>query len=132
MAVNEFGDIIPVPGTSGVSEVKPADILASYARFTQRGVTIASGSGVVPAGTVLGRVTATKKYVPYTDAGTHGAGSDTAVGVLRQDVDATSEDRLGNIVVSGILFNSKVQGETASAIADLNARVDAANDLFIF
>ena len=34
--------------------------------------------GIVPSGVVLGRVTASGLYVPYTDAATHGVGSDTA------------------------------------------------------
>jgi len=128
----EFGDVIPVPGTSITSEVKPADILASYARFTQKGGTVAVFATVIPAGTVMGVVTATKKYVPYTDAETNGAGSGVAVGILRQAVDTRTEEKLGNIIVSGIVKNSLVLGEDANAIADLNARVDAAHDMFIF
>lgn len=127
---DNFGDIIPVPGTSGVSEVKPADILASYARFTQKGVTIASGNGKILAGTLLGRVTASKKYAPYVDGNSNG--TEVCRGVLRQTVDTTSGDRMGNIILSGILFDSKLVGRDAAADTDLNARRDTVNDLYIF
>lgn len=35
-------------------------------------------SGLVPSGVVVAKVTATGRYAFYTDAGTHGAGTDTA------------------------------------------------------
>lgn len=126
----EFGDIIPVPGTSGVSEVKPADILASYARFTQKGVTLVAGSGVIAAGTLLGRITASKKYKAYANGNSDG--SETAVGVLRQSVNVADGDSMGNIVVSGILFEDKLIGDDANSDTDLNGRHDLANNLFIF
>lgn len=128
---DQFGDL-PVPGTSGVSEVRPSDILASYARFTQKGCTVAKiGVGAkILGGTVMGRVTATKKYVPYSDAA--GDGSQVALGVLRQSVDTTDGDKLGNLVVSGIIKDSKLVGRDAAADTDLNARRDTINDLYIF
>lgn len=135
------GNVLRPPGLSAKAEVKPIEIMASYARFTQKGVTMAGGQGVIAAGTVMGRVTSTKKYVPYTDAATNGAGSDTALGVLRESVDTgtggapptgTNMDALGDIVMSGILKNSLLVGLTASAITDLNGRVDTPRDYFIF
>lgn len=56
-------------------------------------VTIASGAGKLEAGTALGQVTASKKYVasPHTEvAGIEGA--ETAVAVLAYPVDATAAD----------------------------------------
>jgi len=53
-------------------------------------ITIVSGAGVLVAGTVLGKITASGKY---TDSPATGAdGSQTAVAVLAYDVDATSAD----------------------------------------
>jgi Bacteriophage lambda head decoration protein D len=127
-----YGNVVKVPGTSGTSEVKPAEILYSYAKFTQKGVTLAGGQGLLAGGTVLGRVTATKKYVAYTDGATGGAGSDTARGVLRQPVDTSKGDVPGNIVISGILKRSKLVGLTAAAVTDLDAREDTVNDILSF
>lgn len=124
------GNVIHVPSNSSVSEVKPGEILASYARFTQKGVTIAAGQ-VLAAGTVMGKVTATKKYQAY-DNGNSPAGIGVARGVLRQAVDTTDGERQGNIVVSGILKHDQLVGLDANAVADLNAREDTENNLFIF
>jgi hypothetical protein len=125
------GNVIKVPSNSSVAEVKPGEIIASYARFTQKGVTLKGGQGTLVAGTVLGKETATKKYLAYND-GNSPAGIGVARGVLRQTVDTTDGDVLGNLVVSGILKNDQIIGEDANAIADLNARVDSENNLFIF
>lgn len=51
---------------------------------------IASGSGKLDAGAVLGRVTATKKLVPLAPAASDG--SQTAVAILYEACDATSAD----------------------------------------
>lgn len=57
-------------------------------RISREVVTIASGEGVLEAGTVLGVVTASGEYAAY-DAGA-ADGSETAAGVLYSKVDATS------------------------------------------
>ena len=44
-------------------------------------------TGVIPSGVMLGKITATGLYVPYTDAGTHGVGSDVAQGHLLTTID---------------------------------------------
>jgi hypothetical protein len=51
---------------------------------------IASGSGKLDAGTVLGRVTASKKLVPFAPAASDG--SQNAVAILFEGCDATSAD----------------------------------------
>ena len=53
-------------------------------------IVIASGAGVLQPGTVLGKVTASKKYVASPDAGADG--SQTGVAVLAYRTDATSAD----------------------------------------
>lgn len=56
-------------------------------------ITVVSGAGVLAAGTVLGRLTASGKYEPSTNAAADPAtGSHTAVAVLMYPVDATSAD----------------------------------------
>jgi len=62
-------------------------------------VTIASGEGVLEAGTVLGKVTATGKYVASPNASVSGKeGAETAVAILGYQVDATSADAKAVIV----------------------------------
>ena len=53
---------------------------------------VASGAGKVQAGTILGKVTASGKYVPHAPAAEDG--SQTAVAILYANVDATSVDAL--------------------------------------
>lgn len=53
-------------------------------------IVIASGSGKLVAGTVLAKVTASGKYVPWASGGAGGAGD--SVAVLWGPVDATSAD----------------------------------------
>lgn len=56
-------------------------------------ITILSGSGVLDPGTVLGMVTASKKYVVSPNAEVVGKeGAETAKAVLAYGVDATSAD----------------------------------------
>jgi len=59
-------------------------------------IVIASGAGLVLAGTVLGKITASGKYAPYDDdGGESDNGTRTAAAVLLADVDATSADATG-------------------------------------
>jgi hypothetical protein len=131
------GNVLRPPGTGSTPEVKGDEILASYARFTQKGRTFKADAtagpdndGILPAGTVVARETATKKYVAYDGAGAGGA--ETAKGILRTAIDVSTEDKLGLVVFSGIVKNSKIEGLDAGAIAELNGRVDADTDWFIF
>ncbi len=91
-------------------------------------VTILSGSGVLLAGTVLGKVTATGKYRPYDDNNTDG--SEVAAAILIYDTDATSADKPAAVLVRlAEVWTSRLQwaatvltGEKTTAYADLAAK----------
>lgn len=92
-------------------------------------ITIARGAGVVLAGTVLGKVTASGKYVPYNDDGTDD-GSRTAAAILLADVDATSADttavgitRLAEVWTDRLIWGAGVTTNTekTNGLADLAA-----------
>jgi hypothetical protein len=127
---------IPVPGfTSPTADYTDPEILYSTVGFTQKGVTIAAGQGVLQAGTVLGMKTADKKYYAYSNANSNG--TETAHGVLRRAVDTglvagAAGDQQGNMVIAGILKNSMVVGADAAAITDLGATVDVVRGTFKF
>lgn len=53
-------------------------------------VILASGNGVIRTGTVLAKLTATGKYVPYDNAGADG--SETAAAILWEERDTTDAD----------------------------------------
>jgi hypothetical protein len=71
----KIGDVLSMEGDDG------------YSRDT---VTIASGAGVLEVGEVLGKITADGKFVSSPETGSDG--SETAVAVLLDNVDATSAD----------------------------------------
>lgn len=122
---------IPVPGfTSPNDTFVDQELLYSYAGFTQKGVTIAAGQGILPIGTVLGRKTSDKKYYVYNNGASNGV--EVARGVLRRPVDTSKGDQLANIVIQGILKNNLVSGADSAALVDLNARQDTVLNTFTF
>lgn len=84
--------------------------------------------GVVPSGVVLGVITASGLAAPYTDAATHGAGSDTAIGHLYTTANlkgttaGTAKDQVAAVFWHGRVKESRLptgHGLTAAAKADL-------------
>jgi len=87
------------------------------------------GAGYLPSGICLGIVTATGLYVAYTDAGTHGAGSDVALGFLgtTTPIDPNSTGELvvpmywsGQVVVANLPTG---HGLTTAARTDLAGHI---------
>lgn len=125
---------IPVPGYEKGAEYTDPEILYSTVGWTQKGVTLAGGQGVLAAGTVLARNDADKKYYAYDNASAT-AGIGVARGVLRQARDlgpAGSPDQLGNMVITGILKLNMVTGSDAGALTDLGATIDTVRGTFKF
>ncbi len=131
--VNEY-PVIPSPGYWKGNTYEDKELLYSTAGFTQKGVTLAAGQGVLPIGTVLGQKTSDKKYYAYNNAGSGGVG--TARGVLRRAVntgtDPNGPDQQGNLVIAGILKLALVSGADAAAITDLGAVTDSVLNTFKF
>jgi hypothetical protein len=127
---------LPVPGfVSPTGDYTDPEILYSTAGFTQKGVTVGSGQGVLAAGTVLGQKTSDKKYYAYNNAS--GDGTQVARGVLRRPIDtgatvSAAFDQVSNIVIQGILKYSMVVGADAAALTDLGATVDTVRGTFKF
>ena len=83
-------------------------------------VTILSGENLV-AGEVLGKVTASGKYVAYDDTAVDR--SEVAAGILFNDVDATSGDQLGTaIVLLAEVSSARLTGIDANGINDLASK----------
>lgn len=85
-------------------------------------VTIASGSGVITAGMVLGKITASGKYKPYDDDNVDG--SETAAAIAYDGVDATSADKK----VTVIFRNAEVRSASLQWAAT-NDATDKTNGL---
>lgn len=117
------------------------ELLLSTVGYTQRGVTLAGGQGVVPTGCIIARHTASGKYVIYQSGATDGR--QTALGILRDARDTggaggttlpgltlagtsttytaspagkAATDALGNLVYRGILNASLVSGTDSSSL----------------
>ena len=94
-------------------------------------VTIADEQGVLEIGTVLGKLSADGKYVAHVNAASDG--SQTAVAVLAQRVDATEADvtnvvvihRLAEVSALGLVWHSSVDNDVkkAAALAQLAANM---------
>lgn len=99
------------------------ELLLSMVGYTQRGVTLAGGQGVLPTGCVLARQTSTGLYYAYSSGGS--GGLQTPIGVLRDGRDTGGASSpagkaatpcLGNIVFRGILNASLVSGTDTTSL----------------
>lgn len=130
MAYEYTGNAIPAPGYAKGGVSTDDELLFSTVGYTQKGVTLKSGQGVLLLGTFLKQDTASKKYVKTTAA--------NAEGVLRQTTDTgTSEDDqswLGNIVITGLLKLSKVQAANSGSVTGggLGATINEPQGFFKF
>jgi hypothetical protein len=107
MATDATGNVLNVPGTGGKGPTTDDEILYSYAKFSQKGLTLLKDSGVLLTGTVL-KVSATPKK--YTGAAKADVGTPANIaGILRKDVDTTGVDKLGNVVISGLVKGAKIK-----------------------
>lgn len=131
----QIGNHIPAPGYSKGAYVGDDELMYSMQGYTQKGVTLKPGQGVLPLGTVLARETASKQYVKFVSGGSGGA--EVAVGVLRQTVDTNlSGTYLQNIVITGILNLTKVSSANGGFAAIVTgfpgSRANAALNTFTF
>jgi len=137
--VTEYpGNAIPAPGYRKGNNTVDEELLYSTVGYTQKGVTLKAGQGVLLLGTVLARETSTKRYVKYASGGANGTGE--PVGVLRQTVDtgesASAPEYQNNVVIKGILQLAHMQransGTLTNAVTALNGRADSVLGTFTF
>ncbi len=91
--------------------------------YSRGNITIASGAGVIAPGTVLGKVTASGKYVVSAIGASDG--SEDAVCINLYPVDATSEDVEVAAIVRAAEVNANIL--TYHSDRDQQAEKDAAN-----
>lgn len=126
------GNAIPAPGYRKGNISTDIELMASMNGYTQKGVTLKAGQGVLLPGTPLARDAATKRYVKYT--------SGECAGLLRTGVDTGTDpagaEFQGNVVVMGIaklsVISAAASGVLAAAITALSARVNTPLDHFKF
>jgi len=129
--VDQIGNSIPAPGYAVGGSYVDDELLYSTVGFTQKGVTLKPGQGILLLGTLLVQDPGTKLYIKSTDPA-------TAEGFLRQTTDtgatADAQKFQQNIVIAGILKLSKVQaansGVTLSNV--VGSRIGAVRGFFKF
>lgn len=90
-----------------------------------RGIVLASGAGALVRGTVLGRVTASDKYVPCVK--TANDGSQAPVMVLAGDTDATSADVATQAYDQADVLGEQLVIDASWTIDTLEAALRASN-----
>ena len=128
---DQIGNSIPAPDYSKGGTYVDDELLYSTVGFTQHGVTLKPGQGILLLGTALKQDPSTKLYVKATAAA-------DVEGFLRQTTDTGSSETAQkfqqNLVEAGILKLAKVQaansGVTLANIA--GARINAVKGSFKF
>jgi len=105
-----------MPGITTESTGADVNFLVSDHKAT-KGITIASGEGVMVQGQCLGLTTASGKYAKYDDAAADG--TQTMVGINAQYVDTTNGDQLSTMVIHGFVTESKLTGIDAAGKVDM-------------
>ena len=112
--------------TLGTGAFLKSEAPGSLSRET---ITIASGAGILLAGTVVGKLTTGGKYKAYDNDASDG--TQTAAAVILNDVDATSADvkvigfvRLAEVYSNRLVWGAAVttDAEKTAALADLAAQ----------
>lgn len=124
-----YGNAIPAPDYARSTTTVDDELMYSMVGYTQKGVTLKPGQGVLPLGTLIKQDPATKMYVVATT---------DPEGVLRKTIDTGTDPAgqkwMGNIVIGGMLKLSKVSsansGVTLTSV--LGAQVNTVMGFFKF
>ncbi|MDB5853285.1 MAG: hypothetical protein JWR22_1326 [Herminiimonas sp.] len=103
LTVNSLGDNPQTPGIYAEAYI-PDQLIAGNHKLVTDSVTILSGQ-VLQRGSVLGKITASGKYILALSAA--GDGSQTPVAIAADYIDASGGDVVGGIYLAGE-FNSTV------------------------
>lgn len=88
--------------------------------LSRENVTVTQTGTAIVSGTVLGKITASGKYIPYLDAAVDG--SQTAAGILYNHLDAATGDIKAVAFVRSCEVNgNELTGLDANGTADLKA-----------
>lgn len=121
MAVEFPGNIIPSPGYFKGNFSTDDELMYSMNGYTQKGITIKAGQGVLLLGTVMGRKTGDKKWYKYDDSG---------VGGVTNEVQTLSQGGSGltsyTITFSGQTTSSLL---TAATAAQVQAALEALSNI---
>ena len=105
-------------GLTDQGEYKPCNLIAGEYPRIERIITIASGSALTK-GSVLGRVTASGKFILSEGDATDG--SETPNAILAEDVDASAEDKQAVVYFSGEFNENALTLGSSFTLDDIRA-----------
>lgn len=113
----------------GVAETGGSFLASEHMMVRRVGITVdstsvaadADGNKVIPAGTVLGQITATGKFGIYNN--TYTDGRETAVGFLLESINLRHGDVITGLLQHGSVVEARVSGLDAAARTDLAGRI---------
>lgn len=108
---------------------KPDQLIAGPYPIVSEQITVLSGQGVIARGTVLGKVTASGKYI--LSKSNAADGSQVPSAIAADTIDATSADALGGVYFTGE-FNSAALTYDVATFTTLAALQAAARPQGIF
>ncbi len=106
-----------ITGQKSITFDVDLDPLSSTAAFTQKGATVQGGQGLLPVGTVLAQ-NQDGKYVVVSLEDT-----DSNAVILRTAIDATNEDVLATVIISGTVRLDLLSTEDIEKLDPLGAKV---------
>jgi len=105
-------------GLTDQGEYSPCNLLAGEYPRIERIITIASGSNIAK-GAVLGRITASGKFVLSTSGASDG--SETPDAILAETVDASAQDKQAVVYFSGEFNENALQLGTGHTVESIRA-----------
>ncbi len=112
-----------MPGTPGITTTQTyqvKEIRSIQGWDIAVPATIAAPAADLAPGTVLGKITASGKLKAYAAANTDG--SQTAIGILKDYVPASTTDVIASVYIAGVFTESMLVGLDAAAKTSLGAR----------
>jgi hypothetical protein len=109
------------PFTPGIAAEMfiPDQLFAGQFQPVSTPITVASGAAVLPRGTVLGKVTATGKYIESLAGAADG--SQTPVAILADQADPTGGDVLSGAYLTGEFNSNALTFDASWTVATLTA-----------
>ena len=119
------------PGQTDVATYQPVEIRAIPRDDADLllPITLAATNAEIPAGTVLGVITASGLYVPYAKASADG--SQVAKLILAETFPASADPQNAGAYATGIFYKDLLTGLDADAITALGAREPVPNLLIV-
>ena len=126
LVVNSVGDNVQQPGIYAETYV-PDQLIAGNLKLVTDSVTYLSGASVIPRGTLVGRITASGKFIASVSGASDG--SQNPIGFAADAVDVTGGDATGPVYLMGefnqnaITYDSSWGGSLAVAVAAIKLKL---------